>query len=222
MDADTVSALNSHDKILSEFRERKTPLLLGTQMVAKGLDFENVTLVGVVSADQSLYVNDYRAHERTFSLITQVVGRSGRGDLPGRAVIQTMTPEHDVIRLASRQDYDSFFAREIERRRLSGTPPTRDLLTVTVSGEDETAVIAGCALLRRTLEGYFARLPELSILGPAPEAVARINNRYRYRISLLCENDKKVRETVAHTVREFLKDGKNRGVAVHADIDPFE
>jgi primosomal protein N' (replication factor Y) len=222
MDADTISAANNHEKVLSEFRERRVPILLGTQMVAKGLDFENVTLVGVISADQSLYVSDYRAHERTFSLITQVVGRSGRGDKPGRAVIQTMTPEHNVIQLASRQDYDSFYALEIERRRDSGVPPARDMMTITATGEDETAVIAGCARLHTALTAYLKNAENVSILGPAPAPIAKVNNRYRFRITILGKNDRDIRAVVAHTVRQFARDGKNRGILAFADVDPYE
>lgn len=221
MDADTVSAANPHAKILSEFRNKRSSILLGTQMVAKGLDFENVTLVGVVLADLSLYVNDYRAHERTFSLITQVVGRSGRGQRTGRAVIQTMTPDSEIIALASRQDYDTFFDNEIARRRLSGVPPARDLLTITITGLDETAVLRGAAVIRDTLRRYFETDGEISVLGPAPAAIARINNRFRYRVSVLGVNDRRMRDTIAHTVREFSRDARNRGVSVYADTDPF-
>ncbi|MDR2421394.1 MAG: primosomal protein N' [Oscillospiraceae bacterium] len=222
MDADTVSASNPHMKLLGEFRARRGAILLGTQMVAKGLDFEGVTLVGVVFADLSLFVNDYRAHERTFSLITQVVGRAGRGELSGRAVIQTMTPGHEVIRLASRQDYDGFYEKEIVRREVSGAPPSRDFLVITASGAEEAAVLTGCVKIRGSLRGYLAGESGVSVLGPAPASIMRVNNRYRYRITLMCKATKRVRETVAHTVREFSKDGKNRGVSVHADIDPFE
>jgi primosomal protein N' (replication factor Y) len=222
MDADTVSASNPHVKLLGEFRARRGAILLGTQMVAKGLDFEGVTLVGVVFADLSLFVNDYRAHERTFSLITQVIGRAGRGEMSGRAVIQTMTPGHEVIRLASRQDYDGFYEKEIARRELSGAPPSRDFLVIAASGAEEAAVLAGCVKIRGSLRGYLAGESGVSVLGPAPAAIMRVNKRYRYRITLMCKATKRVREAVAHTVREFSKDGKNRGVSVHADIDPFE
>ena len=222
MDADTISAANPHTKILRDFREGKADILLGTQMVAKGLDFPNVTLVGVVFADLSLYINDYRAHERTFSLITQVVGRAGRGGLSGRAVIQTMTPGHEVIRFASRQDYDGFYEHEIARREAVGAPPFRTVLTVAVSGLVEEAVLRGGAMIRDSLRRYLADEAEISVLGPAPVAVVRVNNRFRYRVTLMCRNTKRVRDTVAHTVREFSKDSKNRGVAVYADIDPFE
>ena len=221
MDADTVSAANPHSRVLGEFRDGRAHILLGTQMVAKGLDFENVTLVGAVLADLSLFVNDYRANERTFSLITQVVGRSGRGEKPGRAVIQTMTPTHEVICLAAAQDYDAFYAGEIERRDGAALPPVRDLLTVTASGAEEAAVMRGCVIIRDSLMGYLKNEPELDVLGPAPMPVPRVNNRYRYRVTILGANTKNVRAAIAHTIREFAKDGKNRGIAVHADVDPF-
>ena len=134
MDADTTAG--GHEEILQTFERERVPILLGTQMVAKGLDFENVTLVGVLSADISLYVDNYRAAERTFSLLTQVVGRAGRGGKTGRAVIQTYTPGNDVIRCAARQDYDAFYESEIRMRRLRRYPPFADLFTVTVSGTE--------------------------------------------------------------------------------------
>ncbi len=222
MDTDTVSMSNTHEEHLSRFRDKRIPILLGTQMVAKGLDFENVTLVGVLSADQMLYLNDYRAHERTFSLITQVVGRSGRGVKQGRAVIQTYTPSNEVIMLAARQDYDSFYIREIELRRLSGSPPILDLVTLTVSGKDETLVLHGCVKLRHTLQGYFSDLENVKILGPAPAAVVKINNRFRYRLAISCKMNRRVRDTIAHVVREAARDKECRGLYVYADTDPFE
>jgi len=138
MDADTVG--DGHEKVLREFEEKKVPILIGTQMVAKGLDFENVTLVGVLAADLSLYVDHYRASERTFSLITQVVGRAGRGSKEGRAVIQTYTPENDVILAAAGQDYDRFYDAEIRMRRLRRDPPFADQFMITVTGPEETRV----------------------------------------------------------------------------------
>lgn len=222
MDTDTVSVSNSHEEHLTRFREKKIPILLGTQMVAKGLDFENVTLVGVLSADQMLYISDYRAHERTFSLITQVVGRSGRGLKPGRAVIQTFTPSNEVIRLAARQDYDSFYKREIELRRLSGTPPIFDLITLTASGQDEALVLSGCIKLRAALEYYFKDLDDIKILGPAAASVAKINNRFRFVITVSCVASRRVRDTFAHIIREFSKDKEYKGVHVYADSDPYE
>jgi len=217
MDADTVARMNSHDKLLSRFRDEKAQVLLGTQMVTKGLDFENVTLVGVLSADMSLYMSDYRAYEKTFSLITQVVGRSGRGEKPGRAVIQTFTPGNEVVLLASRQDYDGFYEREIIMRRALGSPPVRDLMALTATGADETAVMHACAKLKSALGAYFRGMGGIKLLGPAPAPVLKVQNRYRYRLLVSCENTKQVRDTIAHTIREFSRDKQSRGVSVFAD-----
>ena len=225
MDADTVTATRSHDAILSQFRRKKAPILIGTQMVAKGLDFENVTLVGVIAADQGLYLDDFRAGERTFSLLTQVVGRAGRGEKEGRAIIQTYTPENEVILRAARQDYDGFFREEIEMRRLREYPPFRDLFVITASGLEETAVLRTCVNLRqeltRLLEGEAYRGIGYRLLGPAPAAIAKVNDRYRYRLTLGCENTRPVRELLAHLVRQAQKDKRNRGVSVFVDVNPL-
>ncbi|MCF0121066.1 MAG: primosomal protein N', partial [Oscillospiraceae bacterium] len=221
MDLDTVSAMNSHEKLLSRFRNEKVPILLGTQMVTKGLDFENVTLVGVLSADQMLYINDFRAHERTFSLITQVVGRSGRGSKPGRAVIQTLTPENEILRLAANQDYDTFYSSEIELRKLSGTPPVKDLYTLTVSGLDAARVQEGCQKLRSALIGYLSDVPDAVVLGPAPAPVAKVNNRFRFVLTLSCIGSKRIRNTISHLIREFSRDPYFKNNSVYADLNPY-
>lgn len=222
MDADTVSLAHSHQKLLDTFRDERVPILLGTQMVTKGLDFENVTLVGVLNADSGLYLNDYRAAERTFSLITQVVGRSGRGVKPGRAVIQTLSPDNDVIRLASRQDYDGFYQREILMRRLAGTPPVHELFCLTAAGENEASVLRMCAKLRDALTRYLADVPDLSVLGPAQAPILKINNRFRYRVIVSCANTQRVRDTLSHVVRQAARDSSLRGVSVYVDVDPEE
>lgn len=222
MDADTVTRINSHDKLLGFFREGKAQILLGTQMVTKGLDFENVTLVGVLSADTSLYMSDYRAHERTFSLITQVVGRSGRGKKAGRAIIQTLTPGHDVIKLASKQDYNEFFEREIVFRQALSSPPINDLLTITAVGLDETAVMRVCAKIHAMLSGYFLTQSSIKLLGPAPAPIPKVNNKYRFRLLVCCENKRKVRDTIAHTIREIMRDKNSRGINVYADADSYD
>ena len=226
MDTDTVSAAQSHEKLLSRFERKGIPVLLGTQMVAKGLDFPNVTLVGAVSADQSLYVDDYRAGERTFSLLTQVVGRAGRGVKPGRAIIQTFTPDNDVIRCAARQDYDAFYAQEIALRELRRCPPFRDLFVLTASGTLESAVLRACMRLRRTLEGWLNQPPlagmEAQLLGPAPAAVAKVNDRYRYRLTLAAENTRELRAAVAYLLRCAQRDKENKGVSVSADVNPLD
>ena len=224
MDADTTTANHAHERFLSRFREEKVPILVGTQMVAKGLDIENVTLVGVISADQGLYIDDYRAGERTFSLITQVIGRAGRGSKEGRAIIQTYTPENDVILDAARQDYDHFYAKEIELRRVRECPPYFSFFVIHVSGPEEGQALRVCAFLRDTVQqwldipGYKGRY--CKILGPIPAAIAKVNNRYRYRLTLIGTNDRPMRELVAHLLRCAQADRKNRGVSITADVDP--
>lgn len=222
MDADTVTAAHSHQDILDQFREGKASILIGTQMVAKGLDFENVTLVGVILADQSLFVDDFRAGERTFSLLTQVVGRAGRGEKTGRAIIQTFVPDHDVIRFSARQDYDSFYRTEIQMRRLRREPPFQDVFVLTASGLNETAVLRACMKLRGTLEGALSAYPEpWQLLGPAPAAVAKVNNRYRYRVTLTTKNCAPVRRLLADAIQQANQDRENRGVSVYADMNPY-
>ncbi len=226
MDADTVSVTHSHEALLEKFRRERIPILLGTQMVAKGLDFENVTLVGAVSADQSLYTGDIHASERTFSLLTQVVGRAGRGGKEGQAVIQTFTPDNDVIRFAARQDYDSFYAQEIRIRELRELPPCSDLFVLCASGLEETAVLRACLRLRDSISAAMGKKPyggtPYRLLGPAPAAVAKVNDRYRYRMILNAKNTKAMRQLVAHLLRQAQADKQNRGVALFADLDPVE
>ena len=222
MDADTVSAVGSHEKLLGRFRREKTPILLGTQMVTKGLDIENVTLVGVIEADKSLYMNDFRAHERTFSMLTQVVGRSGRGSKPGRAVVQTFTPDNEVIKLAAKQDYDAFYERELGLRKLIGCPPISDMFVLSVSGTDESAVVRACAKARSALDGYLDGQYRPQILGPAPAPITRVNDRYRYRIIIFGENNKNIRDTLAHIVREISRDKSLRSVTAYADLNPLD
>ena len=219
MDADTTAG--GHEEILQTFERERVPILLGTQMVAKGLDFENVTLVGVLSADISLYVDNYRAAERTFSLLTQVVGRAGRGGKTGRAVIETYTPGNDVIRCAARQDYDAFYESEIRMRRLRRYPPFADLFTVTVSGTEEGRVLRAAVSVRETLR-QLCRRPELAagepeVLGPAPAPVVKVNNRFRYRCTLVGKNDKATREMLAWLQKDFAKDSANRGMNLFVD-----
>ena len=222
MDTDTVAPAGSHEALFTRFREENIPVMVGTQMVTKGLNFENVTLVGVISADQSLYAGSYRAPERTFSLITQVVGRSGRGQKPGRAVIQTFTPENETIRQAARQDYDAFYASELSLRRLQNAPPFRDILTLTASGLDERLTVLACRYARERLEGLLGRGGETEILGPTPMEVVRVNNRYRYRVILNGKNNARTRAAISQVVGECNTDKRFRGVSVFADNDPLD
>ena len=224
MDTDTVTGVQGHAKLLARFQKERIPVLVGTQMVAKGLNFENVTLVGAVSADQTLYVEDYRGGERTFSLLTQVVGRAGRGGKAGRAIIQTFTPENEVIECAARQDYDGFYAQEIRLRQLREYPPFGDFFVLHVTGEVEEDVMGVCARLRRVLETLLSESqdipPVCRLLGPAPDRVVKVNNRYRYHLTIQTKNTKSIRALVAHVVRQSQKDKANRGVSVYGDINP--
>ena len=226
MDADTVSATNTHEAILARFQKERTPVLIGTQMVAKGLNLPDVTLVGVMDAELSLYNSSYRAAETTFNMLTQVVGRAGRGDMPGRAIIQTLTPEHQVIRLAAQQDYDGFYDLEIRLRQVQNDPPFGDLATVTFTGEEETAVLRGAAKFRDSL---IACLKETTyekeictVLGPAPCAVPKINYHFRYRLTLRCRMSRNLRTLLAYLLRQFSQDKLNRGVSAFADVNAIE
>lgn len=222
LDTDTVSAAHPHEEILERFRKKKIPILIGTQMVAKGLDIENVTLVGVVAPDLSLYADDFRASERTFSLLTQVIGRAGRGSRQGRAVIQTYTPENDVIRCAACQDYDSFYQNEIQLRKLRSYPPATDFIVLTTSGLEEEAVLRCCYRLRMTLEPELKKLGGMwQLFGPAPASIAKINNRYRYQLTLSAANTRSIRRLISQVICAAQSDKENRYVSVFADLNPL-
>ena len=221
MDTDTVTASRSHEVMLAEFVKKKIPVLIGTQMVAKGLNLENVTLVGVISPDQMLYSGDYRAQERTFNLITQVVGRSGRGEKAGRAVIQTLTPDNEVIRFAAAQDYDSFYRGEIEMRKILNLPPFAELYSIMVSGIDEARVLRCCSELKEALTKSVTT-EGVQILGPASAHILKVNNRYRYRVYLRCLPSKEARALVAAAIKRYSSDKRFKGVSVFGDIDPMD
>ena len=222
LDTDTVTAAGSHEALFERFRNEKIPIMVGTQMVTKGLNFENVTLVGVISADQSLYAGSFRAGERTFSLLTQVVGRSGRGSKPGRAIIQTFTPENETILQASRQDYEDFYESEIQLRRLQNTPPFSEMLTVTASGLNEAHVFQACRYVRDRLDNIIGRDGSAVVLGPAPLAVVKVNNRYRYRVIIYGKKLSGLRGIVSGLVIECCTDKRFSDVSVYADNDPAE
>ncbi len=226
MDSDTVNAVNTHEKLLERFAKERIPVLIGTQMVAKGLNLPDVTLVGVLDADMSLYSGSYRAAENTFNMLTQVVGRAGRGDTPGQAVIQTVIPEHRVLTLAAQQDYDSFYELEIQMRRVQNYPPFADIATVTFLGQEEGRVLRGAAKFRDSLNACLQeaayKQEECHILGPAPCAVPKINYNYRYRLTLRCRMSRNLRLLIAHILRQFGTDSANRGVSAFADVNGYE
>ena len=226
MDADTVSAVNTHEKILETFEKERIPVLIGTQMVAKGLNLPDVTLVGVLDADLSLYTGGYRAGETTFNMLTQVVGRAGRGDCEGRAIVQTLVPNHQVIRLAAEQNYAGFYELELNLRRVQNMPPFGDVAVVTFTGQEETAVLRGAAKFRDSLYACLRQAPyteeKCTVLGPAPCVVPKINYNFRYRLTLRCAMTKNLRFLLAHLLREFARDGQNRGVNAFIDVNGFD
>ncbi len=226
MDADTVSAVNTHEKILSRFEQEEIPVLVGTQMVAKGLNLPKVTLVGVLDADMSLYAGSYRAAETTFNMLTQVVGRAGRGDIAGEALIQSVAPGNRVLQLAARQDYEGFYETEIQMRRVQKLPPFGDVASITFLGQDEGRVLRGAAKFRDSLDSCLKQnaylREECEVLGPAPCAVPRINYNYRYRLTLRCKMTQPLRELIAHLLRQFSQDSANRGVSAFADVNGYE
>ncbi len=224
MDADTVSAVNTHEKLLDKFKNERIPILIGTQMVAKGLNLPDVTLVGVLDADLSLYADSYRAAETTFNMLTQVVGRAGRGQRPGRAVIQTMVPNHQVIHLAAKQDYDGFYELESQLRRVTASPPYGDITHITFTGENEAAVMHGAAVFRDSLGGWMEQqgMGEFVLLGPAPCPILKINYNFRYRLTLRCRMDRPVRQMLAFLLRQFYQDKQNRGVSAFVDVNGYD
>ena len=225
MDYDTTRALASYEQILNKFKNEKVPILIGTQMITKGLDFENVTLVGVLSADQSLNIDDFRAQENTFSLITQVVGRAGRGEKKGRAVIQTFSPKNALLKQAATQDYEAFFGDEIALRKTRGFPPFCDIITLLVSGANESEVFYGSARvaekMKAALNGEYSDV-KAKIYGPTPAAVLKVSGKYRYKISVCCQNSKRVRELISRLLCDFRTDGKNKRLTIVADVNSIE
>ncbi len=223
MDTDSTSSRFSFEKGLNEFSEGKYDIMLGTQMVAKGLNFENVTLVGVINADQQLNNDDYRSEERTFDLLTQVVGRSGRGKNKGCAVIQTITPENHIIKLAQKQDYDSFYNNEIIIRKALVYPPFCDICSVCfISQKEVEALNCSRDFLKSLSEAVGNKYTDqkIIVLGPMPPRISKINNKFRYRIIVKCKNTKAFRKMISELLVEYGKSRKYNNVTVTADINP--
>lgn len=223
MDTDSTSTRYSFEKNIVEFGEGKYDIMLGTQMVAKGLNFENVTLVGVINADQQLNNDDFKSQERTFDLLTQVVGRSGRGKNKGTAVIQTLTPENHIIRLAQQQDYDSFFSNEIIIRKAMVYPPYCDICSVCFVSENEIKALNASRDFLQELKNATAQKykdVKIIVLGPMPPRLSKINNKYRYRIIIKCKNNKQFRNMLSELLISFGKNKKYSDVSVVADINP--
>jgi primosomal protein N' (replication factor Y) len=221
MDADTTSGKQSYDRMLDAFRRGEADVLLGTQMVTKGHDFPNVTLVGVLLADASLYVNDFRASERTFALLTQVIGRAGRASRKGRAIVQTYAPDNEVLRLAMAQDYPAFYASEVAVRRETTFPPFCDLALLLLTSSDEAALLRAATELRGELlsraSGEYRDLP-LTVFGPFEAQIYKISEKYRMRMVLKCRNSPRLRALLRALLLAF---GKNREVTLSVDLGPL-
>lgn len=224
MDADTVGVRHGHSEALTAFGKGEYDILLGTQMIAKGLHFPNVTLVGVVNIDQQIYNDDYRSSENAFDLLTQVIGRAGRAAFPGRAVIQTLVPENGVLHLASKQDYKQFFADEILLRKTMIYPPYCDLCLIGFSGQREEKVLAAARSFLSALveKNAASKQPQkLIVLGPQPPRIARINNKYRQRILIKCKNSSQFRSFLSDLLRDFDNNKNFADVAFFADMNPL-
>ncbi len=223
LDADTTMARFSYETKRESFARGDYDIIVGTQMVAKGLDFENVTLVGVLSADQSLYSDDFRSSERAFDLLTQVIGRAGRGRYEGRAIIQTYTPENPVIHLAALQDYDSFYEDEIKFRRAMLYPPFADIVVVGFVGAQEEktrdASVVFLGMLRDLAKKEYADLP-MRVLSPSPALIQKVSNKFRYRLIIKCRYTKEFREMLSRLLMAFGARREYSSVTAFADCNP--
>ena len=225
MDQDTTAAKDAHEKLLAKFARHEYDIMVGTQMVAKGLDFEDVTLVGVLGIDSLLFAQGFRAYETVFSLVTQVVGRSGRAKDPGFAIIQTTDPDNPVLNLAAAQDYDAFFEQEIAYRKLGLYPPFCGLCVVGFAGPKESEVARASARFAALLGRQAAKQPDLPlrILGPTPGSIEKINDTYRYKLTVKCRNDRRFRDLIRETLtlyeQEKLPGKATVVVDLHSDGD---
>ena len=225
MDQDTTAAKDAHEKLLAKFARHEYDIMVGTQMVAKGLDFEDVTLVGVLGIDSLLFAQGFRAYETVFSLVTQVVGRSGRAKDPGFAIIQTTDPDNPVLNLAAAQDYDAFFEQEIAYRKLGLYPPFCGLCVVGFAGPKESEVARASARFAALLGRQAAKQPDmpLRVLGPTPGSIEKINDSYRYKLTVKCRNDRRFRDLIRETLtlyeQEKLPGKATVVVDLHSDGD---
>ena len=225
MDQDSTAAKDAHEKLLAKFARHEYDIMVGTQMVAKGLDFEDVTLVGVLGIDSLLFAQGFRAYETVFSLITQVVGRSGRAKDPGFAIIQTTDPNNPVLNLAAAQDYDAFFEQEIAYRKLGLYPPFCGLCVVGFAGPKEIEVARAAARFAALLGQQAAKQPNLPlrVLGPTPGNIEKINEAYRYKLTVKCRNNRRFRDLMRETLglyeQEKLPGKATVVVDLHSDGD---
>lgn len=221
MDMDTTTYKNSHEEILTAFREKNVNIMVGTQMIAKGHDFPNVTLVGVLAADSLLNFNDYKASEKTFQLVTQVAGRAGRGELPGRVVIQSYNTEDFSIVTACRHDYASFYNQEIKVREMLCYPPFTNIATVTFSGIFDRQVYSKAQEIRNIIAELFDKYAVAAdILGPARSPLTRIKNKFRWRIVIKCKDMDKLIDILTEVSDGFYKKKEKNPVELSVDVNP--
>ncbi|MDV7763208.1 primosomal protein N' [Peribacillus sp. CSMR9] len=218
MDVDTTSKKGSHERLLNAFGEGKADILLGTQMIAKGLDFPNITLVGVLSADTMLHLPDFRSSEKTFQLLTQVSGRAGRHQLPGEVVIQTYTPEHYSIELSALQDYDAFYEREMHLRRQSHYPPYYYVVLITVSHEDLMKTVSVTEKITNYLGSRLNR--DSIVLGPVASPISRINNRYRYQCLIKYKREPDLNQHLRTLLEHYQKETAQNLLQISIDLNP--
>lgn len=218
MDVDTTRNKGAHEKILSAFGEGKADILLGTQMIAKGLDFPNITLVGVLSADTTLHLPDFRAAEKTYQLLTQVSGRAGRDVLPGEVYVQTYTPEHYAITLAKDQLYEPFYDQEMAMRRASGYPPYYYVVNIQFTHEDLMTVSGYAQQMTEYLRHRLS--PKTIIIGPSASLIARVNNRYRYQCLIKYKNEPKLADVLQQLIKIYRSDWIKTGATLSIDMNP--
>lgn len=220
MDVDTTSKQNSHERLLGEFAEKKIDILIGTQMVAKGLDFPNVTLVGVVSADTMLNIDDFRSGERSFDLLEQVAGRAGRADKTGRAIIQTYSPEHNAVVFAKEHNYAKFYENEIAMRRVMWYPPFCEMISVLFTGVNETTVAQCARSFARSVLPIKNSRQRIQLLGPVPAAITKIKNKYRWRLIIKCENSDWLTRALSAAAEECEKNKNFDKITIVIDKNP--
>lgn len=219
MDVDTTSRKGAHEKLLDQFQEGHADILLGTQMIAKGLDFPNITLVGVLSADTMLHLPDFRSSEKTFQLLTQVSGRAGRHELEGEVIIQTYTPEHYSIELAGEQDYDKFYDREMMVRKIHRYPPYFYISLVTVSHEELMKAVSVTEKITQYIQSKLSA--ESIVLGPVASPIPRINNRYRYQCLIKYKREPELGQTLKKILDNYQQEISAGGLTVSIDLNPY-
>jgi primosomal protein N' (replication factor Y) len=222
MDADTTFSRYAYEKNFKDFADKKYDIMVGTQMIGKGLDFPDVTLVGIVTADKSLFSGDFRSYERTFSLITQVAGRSGRGGKKGRAYLQTFMPDHYVLNLAAAQNYAGFYKEEIALRKTLIFPPVCDICVIGISSVSDAAAAAASAvtlkIIKDVIKSEQIKFP-LRVLGPVQSGIAKMNGKYRYRLILKCKNNKETRSFIRRVLLKTAEYREYSNVNIYADMN---